>query len=123
MESCAYLGHVVGNGEVHPEKSKLEAVRKFPTPVTQKQVQAFLGLTGYYKKLIFSYAEIAAPLTDLTRKNVPNKIDWTVDCEKAFLSQGQRVVRTPIEELGLRARLHSPDGCLCAGYRRRTQPM
>ena len=48
MESCAYHGHVVGNGEVCPEKSKLEAVRKFPTPVTKKQMHAFLGLTGYY---------------------------------------------------------------------------
>ena len=81
-----YLGHVVGNGGVHPEKSKLEALREFQTPVTKKQVRAFLGLTGYYRKFIPSYAEITAPLRGLTRKNTPNKVDWTVDCERAFLS-------------------------------------
>ena len=32
MDSCSYLGHVVGNGEVRPEEAKLQAVEKFPTP-------------------------------------------------------------------------------------------
>ena len=39
MNSCSYLGHVVGNGEVQPEKAKLQAVEKFPTPTTKKQVR------------------------------------------------------------------------------------
>ena len=45
---CTYLGHVVGNGEVRSEQSKLQAVEDFPTPATKKQVRAFLGRTGYY---------------------------------------------------------------------------
>ena len=32
---CAYLGHVVGSGEVRPEHSKLQAVKDFPTPTTK----------------------------------------------------------------------------------------
>ena len=75
MESCAYLGHVVGNGEVRPERSNLEAVKEFPTPVTKKKVRAFLGLTGYYRKFIPIYAEIADSLKDFTRKNILNKVD------------------------------------------------
>ena len=96
MDSCSYLGHVVGNGEVHPEKSKLQAVEDFPAPVTKKQVRAFLGLTGYYRKFIPAYAEIAAPLTDLTRKNTPAKIQWTGDCEKAFSALKRIVCSEPI---------------------------
>ena len=46
MNHCSYLGHVVGNGEVRPEESKLQAVKDFPTPTTKKRVRAFLGLTG-----------------------------------------------------------------------------
>lgn len=30
IESCSYLGHVVGNGELRPEDSKLQAVESFP---------------------------------------------------------------------------------------------
>ena len=52
MNHCSYLGHIVGNGEVRQEESKLQAVRDFPTPTTKKRVRAFLGLTGYYRKFI-----------------------------------------------------------------------
>ena len=85
MRRCTYLGHVVGNGEVQPEETKVEAIRNYPTPRTKKQVRAFLGLTGYYRKFIPAYADLAATLTDLTGKNAPNQIRWTDLCEKAFL--------------------------------------
>ena len=75
---------MVGNGEVRPEQSKLQAVRDFPTSITKKQVRTFLGLTGYYRKFIANYAEIATPLTDLTRKSTLNKVAWSPACEKAF---------------------------------------
>ena len=54
MSKCAYLGHVVGNGEIRPEKAKIQAVEEFPVPKTKSQVRAFLGLTGYYRKFILN---------------------------------------------------------------------
>ena len=101
MNSCLYLGHVVGNGEVRPEKAKLQAVEEFPTPTTKKQVRAFLGLTGYYRKFIPDFAEVAAPLTDLTRKNMPVKPPWTDDCGRAFSTLKRILCSEPI--------LRSPD--------------
>ena len=84
MDRCNYLGHVVGGGRVQPEASKVEAVEKFAIPETKKQVRAFLGLTGYYRKFIPNYATVAAPLTDLTRKSAPNNVQWSERCEEAF---------------------------------------
>ncbi|GFW88904.1 transposon Tf2-9 polyprotein [Trichonephila clavipes] len=46
-------------------------VKKFPVPTTVKQVQSFLGLTGYFRKFIPAYSQIAKPLSDLTRKDNP----------------------------------------------------
>jgi hypothetical protein len=71
---CSYLGHVVGSGEVRPEPSKLQAVKDFPTPTTKKEVRAFLGLTGYYCRFFADYANKAVALTELTKKNVPNRV-------------------------------------------------
>ncbi|GFV39598.1 retrovirus-related Pol polyprotein from transposon 17.6 [Trichonephila clavipes] len=51
-----------------PSPTKTLAVRKFPEPTTIKQVQNFLGLTGYFRKYIKDYSKIAKPLSDLTRK-------------------------------------------------------
>jgi len=84
MRQCVYLGHVVGGGQVHPEPSKLTAVENFPTPTTKKQVCAFLGLTGYYRRFMADYANLAAPLTDLTRKTAANTVVWTPKCEHSF---------------------------------------
>ena len=84
MTYCVYLGHVIGNGEIRPEMSKVKAVQDFKVPITKKAVQAFLGLTGYYRKFIPDYASIATVLTDLTRKSQPTKVQWTAECEAAF---------------------------------------
>ncbi|GFY67060.1 enzymatic polyprotein, partial [Trichonephila inaurata madagascariensis] len=63
--------HVVENGTIKPSTAKTQAVRKFPEPTTIKQVQSFLGLTGYFRKYIKDYSTIAKPLSDLTRKENP----------------------------------------------------
>ncbi|GFY20719.1 retrovirus-related Pol polyprotein from transposon 17.6 [Trichonephila clavipes] len=56
------------SGTIKPTTTKTLAVRKFPEPITLKQVQSFLGLTGYFRKYIKDYSKIAKPLSDLTRK-------------------------------------------------------
>jgi hypothetical protein len=84
MNQCHYLGHIVGNGTVCPDPKKIEAVKSFPTPTTKKEVRMFLGLTGYYRRFIPSYSEVAAPLTDLTKKKALNTVSWTEEGEVAF---------------------------------------
>ena len=58
--------------EVH----KVEAVEQFAVPATKRQVRAFLGLTGYYRRFIPDYASVATPLTDLAKKVAPNNVVW-----------------------------------------------
>ena len=67
-----------------PDPSKIQSVKSFLTPTNKKQVRRFLGLTGYYRKFIPDYAKIVTPLTDLTRKNKPNCVAWTAECDKSI---------------------------------------
>ena len=90
------LGHVVGNGQVRPEPSKLEAVDAFPTPKTKKQVRTFLGLSGCYGWCIQNYASLAAPLSDLTRKSHPKQVQWTDRCQEAFVRLKDCLCRAPV---------------------------
>ena len=101
MHNCTYLGHIVDDGQVKPEPVKLDAVRSFPQPTSKKQVRAFLGLTGYYRKFIPEFATTAAPLTDLTRKSSPNRVVWTDDCTRAFEKLKEKLCTAPV--------LYSPD--------------
>ncbi|CAM4513486.1 unnamed protein product [Lepidochelys kempii] len=48
MAEVSYLGHRVGNGRLKPEPAKVEVIRDWPTPHPEKQVQAFIGMAGYY---------------------------------------------------------------------------
>ena len=96
MKQCSYLGHIVGSGVVQPELPKLQAVESFPTPQTKKQVRGFLGLTGYYRKFIPNYAEVASPLTDLTKKSAPTRVVWTEACEVAFQVLKKSLCSTPV---------------------------
>ncbi len=86
MDECSYLGHVVGNGVVRPETPKLGNVQSFHQQTTKKKVRTFLGLAGYYRKFIMNYASVSAPLSDLVRKNRPNKVQWSPECQEAFVT-------------------------------------
>ena len=89
MSTCAYLG----NGEVCPDTSKVKAVEDFPVPKTKRQVRAFLGLTGYYRRFIPHYAQTAA---DLTKKDGLNRVIWTPACHRSFLELNHMLCSTPI---------------------------
>ena len=47
-----YLGHILSTKGICPLPSKTQAIQKMHPPTTSKQVCAFLGLVGYYKKFI-----------------------------------------------------------------------
>ena len=84
MFQCSYLGHLVGQGRVKPEDAKISAIRSFLQPQTKKDVRSFLGLAGYYRRFIPEFATIASPLTDLTRKDAPEKVSWQPAHQHAF---------------------------------------
>ena len=62
--------------------------------MTLKQVRAFLGLVGYYRKFIKGFAKITKPLTLLTRQQV--KFDWTPEHHNAFLHLKEAILQAPI---------------------------
>ena len=96
MHECVYLGHVVGNGQVKPDPEKLSAVKNYLVPKTKKGVRSFMGLTGYYRRFIADYAKLALPLSDLTKKSLPDKVQWTQECENAFGALKQALCNSPI---------------------------
>lgn len=65
-----FLGHIVEGGCVRPSDRKTEAVQRFPELANAKQVQSFLGLSGYFRKFVPGYSAIARPLSNLLRTGV-----------------------------------------------------
>ncbi|GFY15727.1 retrovirus-related Pol polyprotein from transposon 297 [Trichonephila clavipes] len=67
--------HIIENNKLFPSPSKTKSVVNYPEPKTTKEVQRFLGLTGYFRKCIPAYSVIAKPLSDLLRKDTPFNFD------------------------------------------------
>lgn len=67
----AFLGYIVSTEGIGPDPAKIEAIKNWPTPVNLKEVQSFLGLANYYRKLIRGFSDHGMHLTDLTKKDVP----------------------------------------------------
>ncbi|XP_075141571.1 uncharacterized protein LOC142217277 [Leptodactylus fuscus] len=98
--SIEYLGHEVSAEGVRPADSKVEAVSKWPQPKTLREVRAFLGLAGYYRRFIKGFAKIAGPLHELLRgtsqgpKTRP--ISWGPPQQQAFDELKKALTSAPI---------------------------
>lgn len=89
-----FLGHVVENGMVSPSPTKIKAVEHFPEPKNVKNVQAFLGLSGFFRKFVRVYSMIAKPLSDLTKKG--EKFESSAVQRKAFNTLKLALTNNPV---------------------------
>jgi len=82
VREVEFLGVVIGPKGVEMQKEKVEGVLNWLAPRNVKEVQKFLGLANYYRKFIKDFAQIAAPLHVLVRKE--QKWKWKKEQEEAF---------------------------------------
>ena len=88
------LGHLVSGKEIKLLPEKLESVKKMPAPTTPKEIKQLLGLVGYYRKFIPRLADIARPMTNLTKQDVP--FEWTLQCQASFEMLKDALITSPI---------------------------
>jgi hypothetical protein len=94
LKEVGFLGHVILAGGVSVDPSKITSILERKAPTNPTEVQAFLGLAGYYRKFVEGFSSIARPLTQLLRKD--KKFEWTEKCEHSFQELKKRLVSAPI---------------------------
>jgi len=75
-------------------EDKVEAIREWPKPRSVRDVRAFLGTAGYYRKFIRDFSAIAAPLSDLTKDGVT--FEWTTRHETALVKLKNAIAQGPV---------------------------
>lgn len=91
--TVSFLGLELSERGLRPGKIKLDSIEKFVEPKDKHEVRRYLGLTGYFRKFITGYANIARPLTDLLKEGKPYV--WELEQQKAFESLKQELTRAP----------------------------
>ena len=87
------LGHIVSEEGISCDPAKTSAVGSWPVPTNVKELQKFLGFTGFYRRFVKDYAKIAKPITQLLAGSNPRKTKkkpeyvpwvWAEDQDAAF---------------------------------------
>ena len=87
-DSLDFLGHRVDRHGIRPLEEKVDAVRHFPQPTSQRKLRQFLGLVNFYHRFIPGCARILQPLNALLTGSSKGDqhLVWTPDAEAAFHS-------------------------------------
>lgn len=91
-----YLGHLISDQGVAVDPTKIEARSSWPKPKNIRGLRGFLGLTGYYRKFIQDYGKIAAPLTNMLKKD---SFEWSTSSEVAFQRLKSAMTKAPVLSL------------------------
>jgi hypothetical protein len=94
-----FLGHLVGRNGLRVMEDKIEAVRDWPVPSTMRELRAFLGLAGNYRRFVRGFSEIALPLTELTRNATHQRLQWGARQQLAFIELKRALQSTPVLSL------------------------
>ena len=99
FQELDFLGHTLRQGFIRPEDKNVEKMKAAARPVNKKDVRSFLGLCGFYQKYIPNFNQVAAPLSDLTKKAAPEKVVWTGECEQAYQALKEKISSRPVLQL------------------------
>ena len=73
LREIPFLGVILQETGIIPNKLKTKAINDIPPPATVGQLRRTMGMFAYYRKFIKDFSKIAAPLYSHTGKGVQNK--------------------------------------------------
>ena len=91
------LGHIISHGSVLMDPGKISALKERISPKCVKDIQIFLGGSGYYRRFIKDYATIALPMTNLLKGT--EKFVWGSEQEESFTKLKDALTSYPILKL------------------------
>ena len=83
------------NWAVSCDPEKVACVSNWPIPQSLKEVRQFLGVASYYRKFVKDFANLAAPMYDLSKKSA-QQFEWTDECNDTFLCLKRFLTSAPV---------------------------
>ncbi|XP_071933078.1 uncharacterized protein [Coffea arabica] len=89
-----FLGFVISAQGMKVDDQKVKAIQEWPTPRSVGDVRSFHGLAGFYRRFVRDFSTIAAPLTELIKKN--ENFHWGDSQEQAFRALKHKLTHAPV---------------------------
>jgi len=90
LKKVPFLGHVLSEEGISVDPAKVQEVLDWKLPTSVHEIRSFLGLAGYYRRLILEFLKISKPITRLLQKDEnrllqkDEKFVWMPECEEEF---------------------------------------
>ena len=94
LKEVSFLGHIVSAKGIRVDSTKIEAIVSWKPPRNATEVRGFLGLAGYYRRLVKGFFVITSTLTKLLRKGV--KFECDDKCQSSFDQLKKILVEAPV---------------------------
>jgi hypothetical protein len=91
------LGFVVSAQGIQVDEEKVRAIQDWPSPTSVGNVRSFHGLASFYRRFVKDFSSLAAPLTEVIKKNVGFR--WGEEQEKAFQIIKEKLTNAPLLSL------------------------
>ena len=83
-----FLGFIVSSDGIAMDHRRVSTIKEWPTPKSFRDIQVFLGFANFYRRFIYRYSKIVAPLTDMLKGMEKGKkqgeFEWGDAQEHAF---------------------------------------
>eukprot|EP00253_Pinus_taeda_P017694 PITA_17694 len=93
-EEIQYLGHVITKEGIAVDPEKIKAIMDWLVPKDVADVRSFMGLAGYYRRVVEGFSKVAFPITSLQKKG--KSFQWTPNCQKSFEQLKHLLTTAPI---------------------------
>jgi hypothetical protein len=94
LKEVSFLGHIISEGGISIDPNKVKDVLSWNTPQSVSDIRSFLGLAGYYRRLIEGFSKISKTMTELLEKG--KTFEWTPRHEASFQELKKRLTTTPM---------------------------